>query len=422
MKLLEELKARGLVNQITDEEGLEKHLNEQRVSLYCGFDPTADSLHIGHLLPVIMLKRFQKAGHQPIALVGGGTGMIGDPSGRNEERQLNDSEVVRHYSNRIKEQLAKLLDFEDQEKGAVAVNNLDWLSEMSVIELLRDVGKHFSVNYMLAKDSVESRIENGISFTEFSYMLLQSLDFKKLNEEQNCTLQIGGSDQWGNITAGLEFIRRTSEEGEEAKAFGLTFPLITKADGSKFGKTAGGAVWLDPEKTSPYEFYQFWVNADDRDVIKLLKYFTFLTLDEIDKLEKEVQERPEERAAQRRLAEEMTKLVHGEEALNQAIRISNALFKGDIKSLNKSDVESGFKDVPSYELESSEIGLIDLLVAANISSSKRQAREDIGNGAIYINGDRQQDLKYVLDDQDKIDGAFTVIRRGKKKYFLIRHQ
>ncbi|MFD2640274.1 tyrosine--tRNA ligase [Piscibacillus salipiscarius] len=421
MKFLEELKARGLVNQITDEEGLEKHLNENRVSLYCGFDPTADSLHIGHLLPVIMLKRFQEAGHQPIALVGGGTGMIGDPSGRNEERQLNEASVVEHYSNSLKNQLANFLDFEDEKKGAIAVNNLDWLKEMSVIELLRDVGKHFSVNYMLAKDSVESRIENGISFTEFSYMLLQSLDFYKLNQEQNCTLQIGGSDQWGNITAGLEFIRRKSEEGEEAKAFGLTIPLITKADGSKFGKTAGGAIWLDPEKTSPYEFYQFWLNADDRDVIKFLKYFTFLSLDDIKELEGEVQARPEERAAQKRLAEEMTKLVHGEEALNQAIKISNALFKGDIKALNKSDIEAGFKDVPSYALEEEEKGLVDLLVEANISSSKRQAREDIKNGAIYINGEREQDASYVLDHKDKLDDAFTVIRRGKKKYFLIRH-
>ncbi|SEQ37963.1 tyrosine--tRNA ligase [Piscibacillus halophilus] len=421
MNILEDLRARGLVNQVTDEEGLEKHLSEGRVSLYCGFDPTGDSLHIGHLLPIIILKRFQEAGHQPIALVGGGTGMIGDPSGRNEERQLNEESVVEHYSNRIKSQLAKLLDFNDEKKGAVAVNNLDWLKEMSVIELLRDVGKHFSVNYMLAKDSVESRIENGISFTEFSYMLLQSLDFQKLNQKQNCTLQIGGSDQWGNITAGLELIRRTSEEGEEAKAFGLTFPLITKADGTKFGKTAGGAVWLDPEKTTPYEFYQFWLNVDDRDVIKFIKYFTFLSLDEVEELEKEVQERPEQRAAQRRLAEEMTKLVHSEEALEQAIRISNALFKGDIKALNKEEIEAGFKDVPSHTLEENEKGLVDLLVEAGISSSKRQAREDIKNGAIYINGEREQDMQYVIDQKDKLDDAFTVIRRGKKKYFLIRH-
>ncbi|PKR79302.1 tyrosine--tRNA ligase [Halalkalibacillus sediminis] len=421
MNLIDDLKSRGLVHQVTDEEGLEKHLANDRVALYCGFDPTADSLHIGHLLPVLMLKRFQEAGHRPIALVGGGTGLIGDPSGRNEERQLNEESVVIEWSNRIKDQLSKLIDFEDSESGAIVVNNYDWLSKMSVIDLLRDVGKHFSVNYMLAKESVESRIENGISFTEFTYMLLQSLDFLRLHQQENCTLQIGGSDQWGNVTAGLELIRRTSEQGDSAKAFGLTVPLITKADGSKFGKTAGGAIWLDEEKTTPYEFYQFWLNTDDRDVVKFLKSFTFLSLDEIAELEKEVQERPEERKAQRRLAEEMTKMVHDEEALKQAIRISDALFNGEIKSLNKADIASGFKDVPSFEMSESEKGLIDLLVEAGISSSKRQAREDVQNGAIYINGDRQQDLKYVVDQEDALDDAFTVIRRGKKKYFLIRH-
>ncbi|MGM8215636.1 tyrosine--tRNA ligase [Bacillaceae bacterium W0354] len=422
MNIIEDLKARGLVNQMTDEEGLEKHLSENKVSLYCGFDPTADSLHIGHLLPVLMLKRFQDAGHRPIALVGGGTGLIGDPSGRNEERQLNELSVVQNWSDRLKEQISKFIDFEDEQTGAVVVNNYDWLSKMSVIDLLRDVGKHFSVNYMLAKESVESRIEHGISFTEFSYMLLQSLDFLRLYQNEGCTLQIGGSDQWGNITAGLELIRRTSTEGEEAKAYGLTVPLITKADGSKFGKTAGGAIWLDPEKTTPYEFYQFWINTDDRDVIKFLKSFTFLPLDEISELEKEVEERPEQRKAQQTLAEEMTKLVHGEEALNQAIRISEALFSGDIKALNKKEIESGFKDVPSFTLNENEKVLVDLLVEAKISPSKRQAREDITNGAIYINGDRQQDINYVVSNQDKIDGEFTVIRRGKKKYFLIRHQ
>ncbi|WP_188206442.1 tyrosine--tRNA ligase [Alkalibacillus aidingensis] len=421
MSLLQELWDRGLVNQITDEEGLEKHLDENQVALYCGFDPTADSLHIGHLLPVLMLKRFQDAGHRPIALVGGGTGLIGDPSGRNEERQLNEASVVQEWSQNIKDQLSNFIDFNDHEKGAMVVNNFDWLSKMSVIDLLRDVGKHFSVNYMLAKESVETRIEHGISYTEFTYMLLQSLDFLNLYQKENCTLQIGGSDQWGNITAGLELIRRSSQEGEEAKAFGLTVPLITKADGSKFGKTAGGAVWLDEKKTSPYEFYQFWINTDDRDVIKFLKSFTFLPLEEIAKLEQEVQDRPEQRKAQRRLAEEMTKLVHGEEALNQAIRITEALFNGDIKSLTKEEIEVGFKDVPSFALEESEKGLIDLLVEANISSSKRQAREDIKNGAIYINDERQQDLQYVVDEKDRIDDSFTVIRRGKKKYFLIRH-
>lgn len=420
MNIIEELKARGLVNQMTDEEGLVKHLNENKVTLYCGFDPTADSLHIGHLIPILMLKRFQEAGHRPIALVGGGTGLIGDPSGRNEERQLNDAEVVQEWTDRLKEQISNFIDFDDPGKGAKVVNNFDWLSNMTVIELLRDVGKHFSVNYMLAKESVESRIENGISFTEFSYMLLQSIDFLRLYETEGCTLQIGGSDQWGNITAGLELIRRANVD-VETKAYGLTVPLITKADGTKFGKTAGGAVWLDPEKTTPYEFYQFWINTDDRDVIRFLKFFTFLSLDEIAELEKEVEERPEQRKAQQTLAEEMTKLVHGEEALNQAIRISEALFNGDIKNLNKEEIESGFKDVPSFTMNESEKGLVDLLVEAKISSSKRQAREDITNGAIYINGDRQQDVNYVIDEKDKIDGLFTVIRRGKKKYFLIRH-
>ncbi|WP_017187520.1 tyrosine--tRNA ligase [Alkalibacillus haloalkaliphilus] len=421
MNIIEDLRARDLINQMTDDEGLEKHLNESRVTLYCGFDPTADSLHIGHLLPILMLKRFQEAGHRPIALVGGGTGLIGDPSGRNEERQLNEESVVQEWVTNIEDQLSRFIDFTDDQKGAKVVNNYDWLSKMSIIDLLRDVGKHFSVNYMLAKDSVESRIENGISYTEFTYMLLQSLDFLRLNQEEDVSLQIGGSDQWGNITAGLELIRRTSQEGEEVKAYGLTVPLITKADGSKFGKTAGGAIWLDEKKTSPYEFYQFWVNADDRDVVKFLKSFTFLPLEEIDELAKEVEERPEQRVAQRRLAEEMTKMVHGEEALNQAQRITHALFNGDIKELTKEEVEVGFKDVPTFELEESEKGLIDLLVEANISSSKRQAREDISNGAIYINDERQQDLKYIIDEKDRIDDAFTIIRRGKKKYFLIKH-
>ena len=422
MHILDELKQRGLINQVTDEDGLKKHLEENQVSLYCGFDPTADSLHIGHLLPILMLKRFQMAGHRPIALVGGGTGMIVDPSGRNEERQLNDASIVQQWTEDIKGQLSKLIDFDDEKKGAVAVNNFDWLSKMSVIDLLRDYGKHFSVNYMLAKESVEARIRQGISYTEFTYMILQSLDFQRLYQLENCTLQIGGSDQWGNITAGLELIRRTTEEGEEAKAFGLTVPLITKADGTKFGKTAGGAVWLDADKTSPYEFYQFWINADDRDVVKFLKSFTFLSLEEIAELEKEVQERPEHRKAQQRRAEEMTKLAHSEEALQQAIRISKALFEGDIKALNAKEIEQSFKDVPSYELDENSIGLVDLLVASKISSSKRQAREDITNGAIYINGERQQDTAYEVNDEDKLDGMFTIIRRGKKKYFLIRHQ
>ncbi|MEC3885020.1 tyrosine--tRNA ligase [Halobacillus litoralis] len=422
MDILKDLQQRGLINQMTDEEGLKKHLASEQVTLYCGFDPTADSLHIGHLLPVLMLKRFQQAGHRPIALVGGGTGMIGDPSGRSSERQLNSAEVVQGYSESIKEQLARILNFDEGENAAVARNNHEWLSQMTIIDFLRDTGKHFGINYMLAKDSVESRIEQGISYTEFSYMILQSLDFQQLYQKENCTLQIGGSDQWGNITAGLELLRRSAAGEEEVEAYGLTVPLITKADGSKFGKTAGGAIWLDPEKTSPYEFYQFWINADDRDVIRFLKYFTFLSVEEITELEKEVESQPEKRVAQRRLAEEMTKLVHDEEALKQAERISAALFSGDIKALSGAEIEQGFKDVPTYHSEEKEPQLLDLLVDAGISSSKRQAREDIGNGAVYINGERNQDLKHTIGEEDRIEDRFTIIRRGKKKYFLVKFQ
>ncbi|GGN48678.1 tyrosine--tRNA ligase [Oceanobacillus indicireducens] len=421
MNILEELEWRGLINQVTDREGLEDLLNTQSVTLYCGFDPTADSLHIGHLVPIVMLKRFQKAGHKPIALVGGGTGMIGDPSGRSAERSLNTADVVMGYANSIQEQIGRLVKFGEGENPVVSRNNHDWLSNMTFIDVLRDAGKHFSINYMLAKESVSSRIESGITYTEFSYMLLQSIDYMKLYEEENVQLQIGGSDQWGNITAGMEMIRRTREnpEEEEVNVFGLTVPLITKADGTKFGKTAGNAIWLDPEKTTPYEFYQFWINTDDRDVVKFLRYFTFLSKEEIEELEKEVETQPEKRVAQRRLAEEMTKMVHSEEALEQAIRISEALFSGNIKELSISEIEQGFKDVPTHALDKEDIGLVDLLVQTKISPSKRQAREDISNGAIYINGERQQDVAYTITANDRIEDVFTIIRRGKKKYTLI---
>lgn len=422
MHILDDLERRDLIQQTTDNEGLRKHLDDNVVTLYCGFDPTADSLHIGHLLPALMLKRFQLAGHRPIALIGGGTGMIGDPSGRSTERSLNAPEVVQGFSESIKKQLAGILNFDQGENSAVARNNAEWLSAMTIIDFLRDIGKHFSVNYMLAKDSVESRLENGISFTEFSYMLLQSVDFLKLYEKENCSLQIGGSDQWGNITAGMEFIRRKrfEEDAEEAEVFGLTVPLITKSDGTKFGKTAGGAVWLDAEKTTPYEFYQFWINTDDRDVLRFIKYFTFIEFDELATLEKELAEAPEKRVPHKRLAEEMTKLVHSEEALQQAQKITNALFSGELATLNAAEIEQGFKDVPSVQIDNKEIGLVDLLVESGISSSKRQAREDIQNGAIYINGVRNQETSHHLTAADRMEDAFTIIRRGKKKYFLIR--
>lgn len=418
MHLLDDLQYRGLIQQITDEEGLRKLLSEETITLYVGFDPTADSLHIGHLLPILMLRRFQEAGHRPIALVGGATGLIGDPSGKKAERTLNPVETVMEWVEKIKEQLERFLDFDTKDNPAMVANNYEWTANMDVITFLRDIGKNFGLNYMLAKETVQSRLETGISFTEFSYQILQAMDFLKLYEMENCRLQVGGSDQWGNITAGLELIRKV--KGDEAKAFGLTVPLVTKADGTKFGKTEGNAVWLDPEKTTPYEFYQFWINTDDRDVIKYLKYFTFLSHDEIDELEKQTVEQPEKRHAQKALAEEMTRLVHGEKALEQAIRISEALFSGNIKELTAQEIEQGFKDVPSYENIDAITNLVELLVQANISPSKRQAREDIKNGAIYINGERITDIQYELATTDKIEGKYTIIRRGKKKYFLIK--
>ncbi|WP_210609329.1 tyrosine--tRNA ligase [Priestia flexa] len=418
MSILQDLEFRGLINQQTDEKGLSELLNLESVRLYCGFDPTADSLHIGHLLPVLILRRFQQAGHQPIALVGGGTGLIGDPSGKKAERTLNEKETVAMFSDRIKSQLSRFLDFENGDNQAVIANNYDWIGSLDVITFLRDIGKNFGINYMMAKDSVQSRIESGISFTEFSYMILQSYDFLNLYKTYNCKLQIGGSDQWGNITAGLELIRKSEED---AKAFGLTVPLVTKADGTKFGKTEGGAVWLDAEKTSPYEFYQFWINTDDRDVVKYLKYFTFLSHEEITALEVSANEAPEKREAQKALASEMTELVHGKAALEQAIRISQALFNGNISELTAAEIKEGFKDVPSYNHSGEEVGLIDLLVESKISPSKRQAREDVTNGAIYINGERIQDLQKVMTEEDRIEGQFTVIRRGKKKYTLIQY-
>ncbi|MBO1307536.1 tyrosine--tRNA ligase [Enterococcus sp. 669A] len=413
----QELKDRGLVFQVTDEEALQKQLNEESVKLYIGFDPTADSLHIGHLLPVLTLRRFQQNGHVPIALVGGGTGMIGDPSFKDAERQLNTLDTVKSWSQSIKDQLSGIIDFESKENPAIVANNYEWLGEVSLIDFLRDVGKNFTINYMMSKESVKRRIETGISYTEFAYQLLQAYDFLQLFERYGCQLQLGGSDQWGNITSGIELIRRE----KEAQAFGLTMPLITKADGTKFGKTEGNAVWLDAEKTSPYEFYQFWINTDDRDAVKFLKYFTFLSLEEIAAIEKEFAEAPEKRLAQRTLAKEVTTLVHGAEAYEQAVRISEALFSGDLKKLTAGEIKQGFKDVKSYQVKTEDdLNLVEILITAGIENSKRQAREDITNGAIYVNGDRVQDLTYVLNEEDKLADTFVVIRRGKKKYFMLQ--
>lgn len=416
--LIEDLKWRGLIYQQTDEQGIEDLLNKEQVTLYCGADPTADSLHIGHLLPFLTLRRFQEHGHRPIVLIGGGTGMIGDPSGKSEERVLQTEEQVDKNIEGISKQMHNIFEF-GTDHGAVLVNNRDWLGQISLISFLRDYGKHVGVNYMLGKYSIQSRLEHGISYTEFTYTILQAIDFGHLNRELNCKIQVGGSDQWGNITSGIELMRRMYGQTD---AYGLTIPLVTKSDGKKFGKSESGAVWLDAEKTSPYEFYQFWINQSDEDVIKFLKYFTFLGKEEIDRLEQSKNEAPHLREAQKTLAEEVTKFIHGEDALNDAIRISQALFSGDLKSLSAKELKDGFKDVPQVTLSNDTTNIVEVLIETGISPSKRQAREDVNNGAIYINGERQQDVNYALAPEDKIDGEFTIIRRGKKKYFMVNYQ
>lgn len=417
-ELLQDLEWRGLLYQQTDADGMAKLLEEQSVSLYCGVDPTADSMHIGHIVPLLTLRRFQKAGHRPILLVGGATGMIGDPSGRSEERQLQTVEQIDKNVQGIRGQLERIFDFAEDGNGAQLVNNRDWIGNINTIEFLRDYGKLINVNYMLAKDTIASRLDTGISFTEFAYTLIQGIDYNHLYNHYNCRIQVGGSDQWGNITTGLEVIRKTHEE--ETKAFGITIPLVTKADGTKFGKTAGGAVWLDGKKTSPYEFYQFWINAADADVIKYLKIFTFLTREEIEALAISVEEEPHLRKAQKALAEEMTRLIHGQEALEQAIRITAALFSGDLKALSAEEMKDAFKDVPSIEMAKEDKNIVDLLVEAGISSSKRQAREDVSNGAISVNGEKVTDLEYVFDAKDRLEDAFSIVRRGKKKYHMVK--
>ncbi|MDW4296366.1 tyrosine--tRNA ligase [Staphylococcus saprophyticus] len=416
--LLEDLKWRSLIYQQTDESGIENILNKEQVTLYCGADPTADSLHIGHLLPFLTLRRFQEHGHRPLVLIGGGTGMIGDPSGKSEERTLQTEAQVETNVQGINKQMHKIFEF-DTEKGAKLVNNKDWLGQISLIDFLRDYGKHVGVNYMLGKDSIQTRLEHGISYTEFTYTILQAIDFGHLNRTYNCKVQVGGSDQWGNITSGIELMRRMYGQTE---AYGLTIPLVVKSDGKKFGKTEGGAVWLDAAKTSPYEFYQFWINTTDDDVIKFLKYFTFLEQEEIEALEKSLNEAPHLREAQKALAENVTRFIHGQDALDDAIRISQALFAGDLQSLSASELKEGFKDVPQVELSSETRNIVEVIVETGISSSKRQAREDVNNGAIYINGIRQQDVNYELTSEDKIENEFTIIRRGKKKYFMVNYK
>ncbi|MDH4619187.1 tyrosine--tRNA ligase [Brevibacillus sp. AY1] len=417
MNIIDELQWRDAINQQTDAEGLRELTEQKSISLYCGVDPTGDSMHIGHLIPFIVLKRFQLAGHRPVILIGGATGTIGDPSGRQSERSLQTLEQVQDNVDALTEQMKKLFVTEGDNQIRL-VNNYDWTHKINVIEFLRDYGKNFSINAMLAKDVVASRLDSGISFTEFSYQILQSLDYLHLYKHEDVQLQIGGSDQWGNITSGLDLIRK--KEGPEAKAFGLTIPLMLKADGTKFGKTAGGAVWLDPNKTTPFEFYQFWANTDDRDVVKYLKYFTFLSKEQIDELAEKVQTEPHKREAQKMLAEEMTRFVHGEELLDQAKRITAALFTGDIKSLTADEIEQGFKEMPTFEATKESKNIVDWLVDLGIEPSKRQAREDITNGAISMNGERVSDLALEVTADLAIGGRFIIIRKGKKNYSLVK--
>jgi len=419
MNIIDDLMWRGAINQMTDEEGLRQLTQEKAVSLYCGVDPTGDSMHIGHLIPFMILRRFQLAGHRPVIVIGGATGSIGDPSGRTSERVLQTKEQVQHNVEKLTAQMKRLFLTSQEDQEAVRlVNNYDWTKDLSLLDFLRDYGKHFNLNTMLAKDVVASRLEVGISFTEFSYQILQSIDFLQLFRKEDVQVQIGGADQWGNITAGLELIRKV--EGAEARAYGLTIPLMLKSDGTKFGKSAGGAVWLDPEKTTPYEFYQFWLNQDDRDVIKYIKYFTFLEKEEIEALEVSVQEEPHKRQAQKRLAEEVTRFVHGEAALQDALKITNALFTGDVQQLNADEIEQGFKNMPTFESEKVEQNLATWLVDLGIEPSRRQSREDIQNGAISINGEKITDLEYVWTPEQSFEGRFVLVRRGKKKYFLVK--
>lgn len=419
MNIFDELKWRGLVNQVSDPEKVREYLDTPGRYMYCGFDPTAESLHIGNLVPLLCLARMKRAGHNPLALMGGATGLIGDPSGKDKERELMTPQLLLERVEKIKAQVNKFFVRNTGEEAQV-VNNYDWTKEMTSIELLRDVGKHFTVNWMMAKDSVKNRIvrdEVGISYTEFSYMILQGFDFYHLFEEYGCRLQIGGGDQWGNITAGCELIRRKA--GEEG--FALTFPLITTASGKKFGKSEKGAIFMSPEHTSPYAFYQFWVNTDDRDVVNFLRYFTFLDQEQIAELETAVTERPHERAAQYALASEATRIVHGQEELDKVMDATKALFgKGDIKSADVSTMRQAMESAPSASY--SKDGLPDLsqiLLDLGLVKSKGQAKKDIKAGGLYVNNERVSDADYQLGSQDMLGGEIIILRKGKKNYGLV---
>ena len=423
MNLLEDLKWRGLIADCTDFEALNQRLAQGPVSLYCGFDPTGDSLHVGHLMGQLMLRRFQLAGHKPIALAGGATGMIGDPSGKSAERNLLSRDQLNHNIACIKSQLGRLLDFECAGNPARLVDNASWIAPISFLDFLRDVGKHFSVNAMMAKDSVRSRMEgdNGISYTEFSYMLLQSYDFCHLRQAEQCELQIGGSDQWGNITAGSDLIRKKLG----LPAFGLTFPLITKSDGAKFGKTEGGAVWLDPQKTSPYRFYQFFINTEDSMVVTYLKKFTFLSRPEIEALEQEHTANPGARAAHKALARAVTTLVHGKQACDDAIRASEIMFGGGLDGISESVFKDVVGEVPTKDVEAGKLAapgtpLTELLVLAGLAPSKGQARKDLEAGGISLNNQRVTEVARCVSTADLLFGKYILLRKGKRTYAVLR--
>jgi tyrosyl-tRNA synthetase len=424
-QLINQLRQRGLVAQVSADEELETHLDESRV-LYCGFDPTADSLHLGHLVPLLVLKRFQEAGHKPIALVGGATGLIGDPSFKAAERKLNTPDVISGWADRIKNQVSQFIDFDCGENSAIVANNLDWTAEMSALEFLRDIGKHFSVNNMINKESVKQRLDRegtGISFTEFSYALLQGMDFAELNRRYDCTMQVGGSDQWGNIVGGIDLARRQNK----SQCFALTVPLITKSDGTKFGKTEAGAVWLDPAKTSPLAFYQFWLNVADADVYKFLHYFTFLSSEEIAEVEesdRQAQGRPQ---AQALLAREATKLVHGKEGLAAALRITEALFNGEPDQLSEKDFEHLRLDgMPSSELSDADLvdkPITNLLTDCGMTKAGREVKDALGRNSVFINGiakSAEDNMKAAecFASEHALFGRFYLVRLGKKKYHL----
>ena len=424
-QVIEQLRQRGLVAQVSGDTELEGHLNQAR-TIYCGFDPTADSLHLGHLVPLLVLKRFQQAGHTPVALVGGATGMIGDPSFKADERRLNTPDVIAGWADKIRHQVSQFIDFDCGDNSAVVANNLDWTEGMSALDFLRDVGKHFSVNNMIAKESVKQRIDregSGISFTEFSYSLLQGLDFAELNRRYDCTLQVGGSDQWGNIVSGIDLARRQNQ----AQCFGLTVPLITKADGTKFGKTEAGAVWLDAKKTSPYSFYQFWLNVADADVYKFLHYFTFLSIAEIADIEAADAATEGRPLAQSILAREATSLVHGEQGLNAALRITEALFSGDSTKLSETDLEQlGQDGLPCSTLGEADLEntpLTNLLTDCGMAKAGREVKDALGRNSVFINGvakgmsdNMSAPESFALNQA--LFGRFFLVRLGKKKYHL----